>query len=324
MLTVITCHIALAIILFFVINFLGQHSPSSLGYYQLTSFFETDEAPAFNYLIRVLTPTVFTILISTLFYSLKLDNLIVNIYLVSVYYVVFRLLFNLAINRSHLINWPKQFLYLVSIIVINYFVYDKFIKIKSNLLPDFSNMANELWIIIIIFLYNFINNISLSDKNAQKRKDKYIATQFARINAKYNGIVSQTLPHVRLRQIALALIIFEDFNRPRLFRFIENFVQIFSNKPHTLGIMQVKSAKRITDKQSVSIGTRKLLADFDDLKILHLSDNDTYGTDEYKDESYQRKLIEKYNPDLVYSYEIIELANDLNRKYYSNSPTKLF
>ena len=185
-------------------------------------------------------------------------------------------------------------------------------------------MTNELWLIILIFLYTLINNISLSDKNAQKRKDKYILTQFSRINAKYNGTVSQTLPHIRLRQIALALIIFEDFNRPRLFRFIENFVQIFSNKSHTLGIMQVKSAKRITDKESVSIGTKKLLADFDELKISYLSDSGMYGTEEYKDESYQRKLIEKYNPDLVYSYEIIELANDLNRKYYSNGPTRLF
>ena len=198
MLTVITCHITLAIILFFLINFLGQHSPSSLGYYQLTSFLETDEAPAFNYLIRVLTPTVLIILISTLFYSLKLDNLTVNIYLISVYYVVFRLLFNLAINRSHLINWPKQFLYLVSIIVLNYFVYVKFIKIKSNLLPDFSTMTNELWLIILIFLYTLINNISLSDKNAQKRKDKYILTQFSRINAKYNGTVSQTLSLIHI------------------------------------------------------------------------------------------------------------------------------
>lgn len=324
MLTVIISHVALAIILFFLINLLGQNSPANLRYYQLSSFLETDEAPAFNYLIRVLSPTVFIILVSAFFYSVKLDQFTANIYLISVYYVVFRLVFNIAINRIKLINWPKQFIYIVSIIALNYFVYIKFIKIKGNLLPDFTSMANELWIIIIVFLYTLINNISLSDKNAQKRKDKYLATQFARINANYNSIVSKTLPQVRLRQIALALIIYEDFNRPKLFRIIENLSQLFSNRPHTLGIMQVKSSNRITDKQSVILGTKKLLNDFEDLLNQYMTDDDMYGTDEYKDDSYQRKLIEKYNPDLVYSYEIIELANELNTKYYSNGPIKLF
>jgi len=80
-------HILLSILLFFGVNLLGQHAPSNLSYYQLTTFLEIDEAPAFNFVIRVLTPTVFIILISALFYSLKLDKFIINIYLITVYYI---------------------------------------------------------------------------------------------------------------------------------------------------------------------------------------------------------------------------------------------
>lgn len=94
MLLIIIIHIFLAVVLFFSFNLLGQYSPSTFGYYQLTTFLETEEAPAFNFVIRVLTPTVYIVLISALLYSLKLDRFTSNIYLVSAYYVMFRALFN--------------------------------------------------------------------------------------------------------------------------------------------------------------------------------------------------------------------------------------
>jgi hypothetical protein len=321
---IIITHIALAITLFFGVNLLGQHTPSNLGYYQLTTFLETEEAPAFNFVIRVLTPTVFIILVSAFLYSLKLDRFTANIYLVSTYYVSFRTIFNLAINRSRLINWPKYILYSLSIVALSYFTYKKFIVTKSNILPDFNNMANELWIIIVIFLYNFINNIRPSDKNAQKRKDRYVDIQFGTINRKYSPIITKQTDNLRLRQIALAIIIYESFNRPKLFRLVEYLNHFFNRKPHTLGIMQFTTIKFIGDKESVRLGTKKLIEDFILLKTEFLQDNDMYGTDEYKDESYQRKLIEKFNPELTYSYEILQLADDINMKYFSNSPRNLF
>ncbi len=321
---IIITHITLAIILFFGVNLLGQHTPSNLGYFQLTTFLEIEEAPAFNFVIRVLTPTVFIILISALLYALKLDRFTVNIYLVSIYYVSFRTLFNLAINRTRLINWIKYIFYSLAIVGLSYFVYIKFIVTKSNILPDFNNMANELWIIIIIFLYNFVNNIRPSDKNAQKRKDRYVDVQFGAINRKYSPIITKQTDILRLRQIALAIIIYESFNRPKLFRLVEYLSHFFSRKPHTLGIMQVTSTNFIGDKESVRLGTKKIIEDFESLRIQFLSDNDMYGTAEYKDESYQRRLIEKFNPELTYTYEVLQLADEINMKYFSNSPRNLF
>lgn len=321
---IIIIHIFLAIVLFFGVNLLGQHSPSNLGYFQLTTFLETEEAPAFNFVIRVLTPVVFIIIVSAIFYSLKLDRFTLNMYLISVYYVLFRTIFNILINRIKLINWPKYILYSLSIIGLSYFVYIKFIVTKSNILPDFNNMANELWIIIIIFLYNFINNIRPSDKNAQKRKDRYVEIQFGNINRKFSPVITKITDNLRIRQIALAIIIYESFNRPKLFRLIEYINHFINRKPHTLGIMQVTSIKFIGDTESVKLGTQKLLSDFISLKEEYQNENDSYGTDEYLDECYQRKLIEKFNPDLTYSYEVLQLADEINVKYFSNAPKTLF
>jgi hypothetical protein len=285
---------------------------------------ETEEAPAFNFLIRVLTPTVFIIIVSAIFYSIHLDAFIKNIYFVSVYYVVFRSVFNIVINRGSLINWPKQIFYYIFIIALADFTYVKFIQTKSNLLPDFNNISNELWIIIVVFVYNTINNISITDKKKAKRKDKYLEIQFASINRKYSPIILKETNNLRLRQIAMAIIIYENFNRPKFFRIIEYVNHFLNRRPHTLGIMQFKTIEFISDSESVKLGTKKLISDFNDLTKEIANGLHGLGMTEYDDDYYQRELIERFNPDLIYSYEVFDLANDINRKYFNNAPTNLF
>lgn len=61
-------HVGLAIVLFYLINWVGRHS-SGLGYMQLTLFVRPDEAPAFNFLLHALSPTVFVIMASAALYA---------------------------------------------------------------------------------------------------------------------------------------------------------------------------------------------------------------------------------------------------------------
>jgi hypothetical protein len=323
MILVTISHISLALGLFFGINLLGQYSPSSFNYYQLTTFLETEEAPAFNFVVRVLTPVVFIILVSAVFYSFKLDKFTVDIYLVNLYYVIFRGVFNILINRFLLINWVKYIVHSLIIVSITYFVYEKFILTKTNLLPDFDNMANELWIIIIVFIYNFINQLKPSDKNKQRRKDRYIRTQFAVLNRKYSPVIRKETDNVRLRQIALAIVIYESFNRPAFLRLFEYITHFFSRRPHSLGIMQVTSKKFIGNKESVKLGTQKLCRDFETLKLEYKNDKEVSDSP-YYDDFYQQKLIEKFNPDITYSYEVLQLADEINTKYFNNLPKNLF
>ncbi|MHA4896921.1 hypothetical protein ACXZ1K_19385 [Pedobacter sp. PWIIR3] len=222
-----------------------------------------------------------------------------------------------------LINWTKQLLYSASIVGLAYVVYRKIILTKSNLLPDFNNIANELWIIIIIFLYSIINNIQIPTTGIEKRKAKFIEVQFSEINRKFGPLISQLSNNGRLRQLALAIIIYESFNRPFLFRILEYLSHLFISKPHTLGIMQVRTTKFIGDKESVRLGIQKLLEQLSVLQKEFDNDLEEYST-EYKDRSYQQKLIENYNPDVVYSYEILELADTLNERYFRNATKTLF
>lgn len=316
-------HIVCSVILFFVINVIGNFAPTNLRYFQISGFLETDEAPAFNYSFRVLTPVVFIILLSALLYALNLNYLVINIYMVAIYYVGFRAIFNIFIGRFLLVNWKKQLLYGISIISLSYFIYIKIIITKANLLPDFANLSNELWIIIIIFLYNLVNNIQVPNKGIQHRKLNYITIMFNRIKTKYHDIIIRYSDNNRFHQIAYAIILHENFNRPKLFRWIE-YIKSFFSKEGTYGIMQVKSEERLNDKESVERGVAmlhnqflKLQEEFKD-KLQTSSGDGYYNSIDYFEDEFQSALIRGFNHCDDYKYEIMELVTYLNEKFYGN------
>ena len=62
-----------------------------------------------------------------------------------------------------------------------------------------------------------------------------------------------------------AIMIYEDYNRPKLYRLVENFLKtICPQKVMTIGIMQVKSKEYITDLESIDLAIEKLLEVYQD------------------------------------------------------------
>jgi hypothetical protein len=260
--------------LFFIINWIGKHS-FSIGYVEIALFVNNEEAPALNFLIRVLTPIIYLLISSTLLYALKLDRFVNDYYLVSVYYVVFRLLFNIATQRRLLLNWVKQIIYWVSIVTLSFLVYDKIIRYKKNLLPDFASMANELWIIIIVFIFQLLNSIELPTEGTEKRTNAYLNEKFNLFKKKYHPIIKHNTKNEALEIIAYAILIYEDFNRPKIARWVEYISFYFTKKLHSLGVMQFPTEKYINDVESVDLGTRKLRASYEGSHKKLLISNET-------------------------------------------------
>lgn len=162
-------HTFLAILLFFLINWIGKRLKSS-GYKSLSVFVERDEAPAFNFLFRVLGPIVFIVLLSAMFYSFDWDNFVNGIWRVVIYHLAFRLTFNIARGRALLLNWMQEVFIWVSSIGGAWLLYDNVIKVREYLLPDPQAITNELWLIVALFIYAAFNNIEISSEGTEKRK----------------------------------------------------------------------------------------------------------------------------------------------------------
>lgn len=314
---IIVVQIFLGIILFFIINWIGKHS-YSIGYMEISIFVKTEEAPALNFLIRVLTPIVYITIVSALLYYLNFDKFVQNIYLVNIYYIIFRLLFNLITNRGLLLNWPRQFLYWMAIIVISFFTYDKIIKYKMNILPDFTTLSNELWIIILIFIFHITNNIRLSHEASEKRKDNYLKNRYNFFYNKYGDLIKSLTNNEILESIVYAVLIYEDFNRPKIARYIEEIRFRITKKPHTLGVMQVKSDKLISDTESVKLGTLKLITTYKQILESALQTNEQLY--EY---DVRQSIITDYNFDYNYYSEVDDLSEIIKKTFYNKTKDSL-
>lgn len=311
-------HIMLGILLFFTINWIGKHS-YSIGYMEISIFVKQEEAPALNFLIRVLTPIVYLIVVSTILYSFCLDKFVENIYLVNIYYISFRLFFNLITNRGLLLNWGKQFLYWGAIAIVSYFVYIKVIINKVNILPDFTTIANELWIIILIFIFQLFNNIRLSQEGTIKRKNGYLKSRYNHFKKLYGTLITSICQNEAIESICYAIIIYEDFNRPKVARFIEYIKFYITKKPHTLGVMQVYTATYISDRESIRLGTQKVVDAYS--KYLNKI--------EKREVSYPYEwaaidfIIEHYNTGSSYSNEVSSLSDTIKDLFYIDTKDKL-
>lgn len=310
---VLIVQIILGIGLFFLINWIGKNS-YSIGYMEISIFLKIEEAPALNFLIRVLTPIVYIIIVSTSLYYFGLDKFVSKIYLVNIYYILFRLIFNLATNRGLLLNWYRQFLYWTAIVVVSYFTYEKLIKVKANILPDFTTVSNELWIIILIFIFQVANNLRFSQEATQKRKDKYLKSRYHYFKRHFGRFIKELTKNEILESLVYAIIIYEDFNRPKLARQVENLKFRLTKKPHTLGVMQVRSEKLISDLESVKLGTEKIVNAYK--KYI---ENPIENSGDYFEWYAKDFIIIDYNVGTSYNIEVNDLADIIKNTFYKDT-----
>lgn len=296
---------------------------------EISMFLKVEEAPAFNFLYRIISPIVYLFIISTIFYKFGLNIYVTDIYFVSIYYILFRLIFNLITNRGLLMNWFRQILYWISIITISYYSYSEIIYKRENILPDFTTIANELWIVILIFLFQTLNRLRFSSEKTSQRKENYLRKRLSNFQNKYGDIVNKKSENDKLKSIAYAIMIYEDFNRPKAARLIENLRFFITKKKHSLGVMQVQTEKFINDKESVELGLEKLnkiyykqlqergLDKEENIEIL-LPDA---WTNEW---SMEAKIISNYNKDHSYLHEVKTLTDKIFNLNNSDNKTYLF
>jgi len=88
-------------------------------------------------------------------------------------------------------------------------------------LPDFKTIANELWIIILIFIFQVVNGVKLSNDGQIRRKEKYLIAKYKYFKREYGNVIAANTKNDALEIIAYAILIYEDFNRPLVARWIE-------------------------------------------------------------------------------------------------------
>lgn len=320
-------YFGLAIILFLIQNWIGSRSYSR-GYVRFSLLDEQDEAISFNYTVKVFGPIVYLILCVAVLQYLQLNEYVSNIIYVIYFYIILRLLIIILYGRGRIVNWWIISIYYLSIILIAYIFCQTFIDKVNDILPDFSELKNEIWLLIIVFLYQLGNSQESTSANQiyeptlaylpelKNRKRRYILRNYTKLREKYYSLLPD---NYNLQIVIISILIFENFNRPLFIRWLERIWVRISHKPVTQGIMQIAYNKPLSDLESVRIGCRNLNKKYLELKS---------AENEYK--TFCRTI--KYHcPDRKYIRQILfiskviidnstnqELFNDL----YSNIKTE--
>lgn len=313
-------YILLAIVLFYIVNWIGERAkPMDFGYVQISITIQEETAPLFNYFFKVLAPVVYIICLAALFQVLKLDCLNERIYLVVVYYWIYRFLFTILRGRIRLLNWGLQILYWTSSIALAYWV-NTVIDSVNSILPDPKTLLEELWILIILFLYSVFNKIDYSREGAKRRIKRYTYDKYDSFVNRFGSIIDGSIKSDWLKAATYAIMVYEDYNRPKAARLLERILFRRSKNNHSYGIMQVKSHSPLSDEESIvrAIGIIKQV-------VRKYIEDDCF---EDMDSFYLLGLIEEifklYNPgDPSYSSEVKFVYNNITERYYPNLPERV-
>lgn len=285
-------HVVLAIALFYFVNWLGRHAPER-DYVPLSLMVRESSMPAFNFVFKILTPIAIYVLFIVFCQKISaLQTLLNCCYLIVVDYWLFRLFYILATGRAKLMNWFLFALYAVISISLAYWIYTLMEQV-TEILPNARSLVDQLWILIIIFLYQLVNNLTINRGSTEKRKTKYVVSQFQKFKQQYGAYISSQCKDVIEEVAVYSIMVYENFNRPKIIRWVENVCFYITKKKHTLGIMQFTTDKYIDDETSVQLATNKILSDWQ-----HIVDECKYT-------------------DCCVSYEIEELARFYNGGDYS-------
>ena len=297
---VILFDILLAIIILIVATSLGRVFMQYKSEYQpIASLFEAENSIGFNAIVRIFIAPIGIVVASILLYSLKFDQAVRNIWMVSVCYFMLQSLLLIALGRWMLVSKGKFLTFHLISVLLSYYLYVALIvKGLEHLLPDEANLRTDLWLLIVGFFYGMFRAIPENAGIFVRRKNKYISSKSKRFKEKYKSSFKDYGP--LFLDILLAIMIYEDFNRPKLARMAEWF---FRSK--TRGIMQVKGAK--TDEDSITLAAKLLRQDFSVIERTKEGSSERY--------TVLYSLFTSYNPkNAQYPSEVMTIDQNLRNQ----------
>lgn len=295
---VIVAHIVLAMLLFRMVNWVGEHA-TDFGYASTTLFEEPNESLALNFFIRALAPAVFMVALSAAAVAAGRADLRIGIYWIAIYYYALRAAYIFAVNMHRLVSWPRYFFHSGVGLGAAWLAYHFLILPNRSLLPDLDAAGNELWLAILAFLYAAANKATLSGGPGDSRRNAFIKRSYEKAEGEFGELINEKISDDQLQLITYAILIYEDYCRPPLTRMLERM--LFWKRDRTTGVMQVASSTALTDRESVELGTQKLLTSWK-----AFADEGIY--------SRVHSTIAAYNQDMVYVSRVLEVMEILGKR----------
>lgn len=253
----IIVYIFLAIGIHFISSFIGKSEYSiGSGYRSVSDI--SNKTTLFSFIYGILLGPIYILILSVVFYLLGLDFLLKDIYWIVIFYFVFRLtLLTLILKRWDIVNKFEFFSQLIISILLSVSLYKGYLENNvANLAKFPDDIVAELWIITFLFLLGFINSIKNNWYDFGNSINTYVKKRYQALSSEFSRSLMPLSKEEKM--ILLSIMIYEDYQRPKSLRFLENLLHKYHIASST-GIMQVKDKNKIfTDTQSIEHIIEKL------------------------------------------------------------------
>lgn len=278
---------------------------------------------SFNFIYALLFPSIFLLMCCMVLKYMHIESPMLWV-IVPLYYAIRDLIIIIDGKWCFVTVWRDVFC-IVFGTILSYGIVS-FFKLYWNRIDPVGALIDNLWIAVFAFIYAVIKSLasSVATVDTEKKNALYMGISYAKHKDKYDDVIKKVLgeEYDRLSPIVYAIIVAEDYNRPKFTRAIEYFVFIVTpvRKTMSLGVMQFRTNKFITSKESVIQGTKKVLEkyketyDFNEIVCDYNSDENYADT--ISDIIY--KLFPLYSTD-TFSIEI----DDYKENGYSESSITL-
>lgn len=252
--------VILAVVTHTVVSVLGSYlhevGTMNLPYAVFTFSDDRHESMTTNILMNVFIPNICIIFLFLGVVSLGwTDRLpLLAVYCVS-YYVYRFFLICVILGRKELYNVKYELSIAAAGIFCALLLMKFFLQSEDTLFISVSELREELWFAVILIVYGVIKNIldrkvKQDDVLTEKQLRNYIENKFDSFYKKYGSALGIDYKNTYLCIVLFAIMIFEDFNRRPIFRKLEE-IKVKTGHETTVGIMQVKSDRVLSDRESV-------------------------------------------------------------------------
>lgn len=244
---------------------------------------------------KIVFLNVFNIIVSGLLfrYSIRYTD---NIFLVFVFVMLTDIIYNTYIvDRDFFDNDSGGIYYYIGLVITGFIINQEFINKVNNVFLSGNEFRLVLWLLIIVYFYNLFKNEKIFHRKDSNEKKVMSVNNILNNYAKFKYTYYDDCDHDNkvISNILYAIMIYEDNNKNKVRRNIDNFMFKINGKRNKLGIMQVESKKFISDSESIDIAYKKVLKIYNSTKTKDIN-----------------KLFDKYygynNEDVKYIYEIIK------------------
>lgn len=316
---VVLLNIILAIILFFTNGLLGRLQYGYRGrlfeYGRFTFDAEENGNFAGNFFLKVVNPAIYIAVLCAIFQKLQYEDFCISLWLIIPAYWALRLVYIIAKNYFLIINWKYEIFSACASVLLGEGVFSlvlmPLIRAKEEVFISVTELRDAVWFAIIAYIAKVIWDIGKTIFTAEAiypddKRQNLIYKKYDALESRYGNYITELLDKrypVELQAtkgnfvcLLYAIMIFEDYNRPPVYRFVERVIKFFRpQKEMTLGIMQVGTVKGITNRESIRLGIEKLLASY--VQYAHNCPID--------------HAISNYNGGSTYIAEVLAIYNEL-------------